>query len=241
VCVIVGAMCDLCSPAVGIVPGLGTHTLDNLSRLGVSLLHRVEDVAVSRIGDGHNGAAEELTAGSAEEVVVASKVVHVSLGEHGVVLELRAAEGRAVARDDDELGIALRERNVNPPRGGGGARGEPTHRADGLDGLLVSHSELARLDNKLDARVDSLLVLLLQATSIRTGVRAPPTQRGVQLLKGTHDLGGHLRRQHKRGEAGECYDTETGRFAAGSGQEAPQGSTPRETTVQYAPSTHSDT
>ena len=76
--------------------------------LGVSLLHGLEDVTVASVGDGHDGAAEELPASGAEEVVVSSEVVHISLGEHGVVLELGAAEGGAVASDDHKLGITLR-------------------------------------------------------------------------------------------------------------------------------------
>lgn len=38
--------------------------------------------------------------------VVASEVVDGSLGEHGVVLELRLAERGSVASDDDQLGLA---------------------------------------------------------------------------------------------------------------------------------------
>ena len=37
--------------------------------------------------------------------VVASKVVNVGLGKHGVVLELTLAERRGIASDDDELGF----------------------------------------------------------------------------------------------------------------------------------------
>jgi hypothetical protein len=38
--------------------------------------------------------------------VVASEVVDGGLGEHAVVLELRLAERRSVASNDDELGLA---------------------------------------------------------------------------------------------------------------------------------------
>lgn len=38
--------------------------------------------------------------------VVAAEVVDRGLGEHGVVLELRLAEGRSVASNDDKLGLA---------------------------------------------------------------------------------------------------------------------------------------
>jgi hypothetical protein len=38
--------------------------------------------------------------------VVAREVVNRGLGQHGVVLELRLPQGRGVAGDDDELGLA---------------------------------------------------------------------------------------------------------------------------------------
>lgn len=38
--------------------------------------------------------------------VVASEVVDIGLGQHRVVLELRLSQGRSVAGDDDELGLA---------------------------------------------------------------------------------------------------------------------------------------
>lgn len=37
-------------------------------------------------------------------------MVDTSLGKHGVVLNLGLPQGRAVARDDDELGLTLAER-----------------------------------------------------------------------------------------------------------------------------------
>jgi len=56
--------------------------------------------------------------------VVAGEVVHGSLAEHGVVLELRLAERGGVAGDDDELGLAG---------------------AEGLEGGLVTKSDLSGL------------------------------------------------------------------------------------------------
>lgn len=47
-------------------------------------------------------------------------MVDVALAQHGVVLEFGLAEGRSVARDDDELGLAV---------------------AEGLEGALVSESD----------------------------------------------------------------------------------------------------
>jgi hypothetical protein len=47
--------------------------------------------------------------GMGDSYVVAVEVVDVGLGEHGVVLELRLAERRGVASNDDELGLAAAE------------------------------------------------------------------------------------------------------------------------------------
>lgn len=41
--------------------------------------------------------------------VVAREVVDRGLGQHGVVLELRLPQGRSVASNDDELGLASTE------------------------------------------------------------------------------------------------------------------------------------
>lgn len=60
-------------------------------------------------------------------------MVHVGLGKHRVILDLRLAEGRAVIADDDELGLA---------------------RSQGLEGGLVAQGVLARLHHKREARVD---------------------------------------------------------------------------------------
>ena len=46
---------------------------------------------------------EELSGSSSKSDVGASKVVDSGLGEHGVVLNLRLAQGWAVTRDQDEL------------------------------------------------------------------------------------------------------------------------------------------
>ena len=52
--------------------------------------------------------------------VVASEVVDIGLGQHGVVFQLGLAERRGVAGDDDELGLSG---------------------AEGLEGRLVSESD----------------------------------------------------------------------------------------------------
>lgn len=50
--------------------------------------------------------AEELAGGSAERDVRAGEVVHGRLREHGVVLKLRLAQGRAVSGNQDKLGYS---------------------------------------------------------------------------------------------------------------------------------------
>ena len=80
---------------------LGGGSLGSLLLLG----GRADDVRIAGVGDAHGADAEVLAAGSAEVDVVASVVVHRGLGEHGVVLDLRLAEGGGVARQDDELGL----------------------------------------------------------------------------------------------------------------------------------------
>ena len=47
---------------------------------------------------------EELSGSGTKSNVGTSKVVDGGLGEHGIVLKLRLAEGRGVARNQDQLG-----------------------------------------------------------------------------------------------------------------------------------------
>ena len=58
---------------------------------------------------------------------------------HSVVLELRLAERRSVAGDDDKLGLAV---------------------AEALQGALVSKSDLSGLHHKREARVDGVGIAL---------------------------------------------------------------------------------
>ena len=71
--------------------------------------------------------------------VGAGEVVDGDLAQHGVVLELRLAERRGVASDDDELGLAG---------------------AQALQGRLVTESDLARLHDQRQARGQGVGVLL---------------------------------------------------------------------------------
>jgi hypothetical protein len=71
--------------------------------------------------------------------VVALVVVDGDLAEHGVVLHLALAQGRAVASNQDELGLAV---------------------AKGLDRLLVAELDLAGLDDEGQTRTDGVGALL---------------------------------------------------------------------------------
>ena len=100
----------------------------------------LEDVRIAGVGDHDGGDGEEFSNGGSELDVVSLEVVHIGLGEHGVVLKLSSSDGRAVLGDDDEFGLSLSE---------------------GLDGVLVSNLEFSGLDNKVQLAVEVLLELLL--------------------------------------------------------------------------------
>jgi hypothetical protein len=112
--------------------------MHSLSARHLSLLV-AEDVGVTSVENGHGGASEELTAGGTELDVVAREVVDGGLGQHAVVLELRLAERRSVASNDDELGLAGSE---------------------ALEGRLVTKSDLSGLHNKRQLGVDAVGILL---------------------------------------------------------------------------------
>jgi len=71
--------------------------------------------------------------------VGAGEVVDGGLGQHGVVLELRLAERRGVASNDDELGLAG---------------------SQGLEGRLVAERHLTRLHDQGQTGVDAVGILL---------------------------------------------------------------------------------
>lgn len=72
----------------------------------VGLRHVLDDVTVTRVGDGQARHAEILTARCAEVDVVAGVVVYASLGQHRVVLDLTLLQWRAVVGDDHQPGCA---------------------------------------------------------------------------------------------------------------------------------------
>ena len=105
-----------------------------------NLLLGGEDVGITGINDGNNGAVEELTACSTKLGVVTRVVVDSSLGKHGKVLNLGLAEGRAVRGDENQLGLAPAKR---------------------LDRGFVAKDGLARLHDQLESRIHVLDILLL--------------------------------------------------------------------------------
>lgn len=110
------------------------------------LLGGGEDVGITSIDDGKDGAVVELTASSTKVGVVTRVVVDGGLGKHGKVLDLGLAKGRAVGGDEDHLGLAL---------------------AEGLGGGLVAEDGLAGLHDQLEAGVHVLHVLLLRSRKRR--------------------------------------------------------------------------
>merc|ERR1712014_537126 len=74
---------------------------------GLRLLRLLlEDVRITRVGDGQAAHPVVLPARRPEIDVVPAIVVHAGLAEHGVVLDLALPERRAVAADHDELALA---------------------------------------------------------------------------------------------------------------------------------------
>lgn len=107
-----------------------------------------QDIGVTSISDGHHGNSVELSASSAEVVVVTRVVVDSALGKHSVVLNLRLSQGGSVGGDDNHLGLAS---------------------AQSLDGGLVTQSSLSRLHHQLKLAVDGLNNLLRLLTSRSRG------------------------------------------------------------------------
>ena len=125
------------------------------------LLGGGEDVGITSIDDGKDGAVVELTAGSTKVGVVTRVVVDGGLGKHGKVLNLGLAEGRAVGGDEDHLGLAL---------------------AEGLGGGLVAEDGLAGLHDQLKAGVHVLHVLLLCSRK-RGGLRCARQVRKTRYIE----------------------------------------------------------
>lgn len=103
-----------------------------------------------------------------EERRTAGVVVDTSLGKHGIVLNLRLLEGRAVVGDDDEPSLSLTE---------------------GLEGALVAESVLSTLHHEGETRVDALHSLLLWAckkTRTRTRSRNRNRKQKNNKIRESH-------------------------------------------------------
>lgn len=93
-----------------------------------------EDIRITGVGDCHNGNTVELTARGTQIDVVTGVVVDIGLGQHSVVLQLRAAESRAVRRDQQELCLTS---------------------SHSLENALQSESVFSRLDDQCELAVNS--------------------------------------------------------------------------------------
>ena len=69
--------------------------------------HVLDDVRISRIGDGQWANTEIFTACSAQFDIVARIMVNTGFGHHSVVFDFRFAEWWSVVWDDHQLGFAL--------------------------------------------------------------------------------------------------------------------------------------
>ena len=67
---------------------------------------RGEEIRVTGVEDSQDTNSEELTSCGTESDVGSLEVVDGSLGEHGVVLELRLSQWRCVGGDEHQLGLA---------------------------------------------------------------------------------------------------------------------------------------
>ena len=101
-----------------------------------------QDIGVSSIGNAHNRAVEELSAGSSHSRVVTGIVVDLGLGQHGHVFNLGLSKVRAVGGDEDHLGLAL---------------------SKSLHGVLVTQNGLTRLHDQLETTVHRVLGLFLHS------------------------------------------------------------------------------
>ena len=91
------------------------------------------------ISDREDTDAEVFTARRSQLDVVAVVVMDSGLGQHGVVFDLTFTELRAIAGDDDKLGLALSQR---------------------LEGLLHSQAVFPALHDQSESGVDALQRLL---------------------------------------------------------------------------------
>ena len=99
-----------------------------------------EEIGISGGLNGHDSNAEETSSGGSKGDVGSSVKVDGGLGEHGVVLELRAAEGRAVTTDDDQLGCEDSMVRAGLSDSFAGARYRPSSGPEATEPKVQTHS-----------------------------------------------------------------------------------------------------
>eukprot|EP00977_Amphora_coffeiformis_P012253 scaffold3028_cov174-Amphora_coffeaeformis.AAC.25 len=99
-----------------------------------------QDIGITGINNGQDGTVEEFTASRSQGRVVSRVVMHLGLGQHGHVFNFRLAQMRAVAADEDHLGLVAAQRTT--------AR-------------LVAETDLAGTHDQLQTAVHRVLLLLL--------------------------------------------------------------------------------
>lgn len=106
----------------------------------LKLLLSSQDIRISRISNGQDGAVEKLSASSSKSGVISIVVVNLSLCKHSKVLNLGSTKWRTVIGDQYHLSLGL---------------------AHALECSLVSEVSLAGLHDKLDTGVHVVNRLLL--------------------------------------------------------------------------------
>jgi hypothetical protein len=100
------------------------------------LLHALNDIRITRVGNNQSANSEIFTAGSTEIDVVAVVVVDTALGQHSVVFNFGLSQGRAVVSNDNQLGFSS---------------------SDQLETGLVTKSEFTALNYELETSINRLL------------------------------------------------------------------------------------
>jgi hypothetical protein len=68
-----------------------------------------EDIRVSSVDDGHDTYTEVFTAGATKIDIVSIVVIHNSLRQHGVILNLRLSQGRRIVGKEDHFSFTVRK------------------------------------------------------------------------------------------------------------------------------------
>ena len=99
-----------------------------------------QDVGVTSIENSQSTDSEKLTDNGTQFIVTTLEVVNLSLGQHGVVFQLRLSQDWGVTSNDDQLGLTG---------------------SQGLNNGLVAQGVLTGLDNQTQLGVDVIGRLVL--------------------------------------------------------------------------------